>query len=235
MKEDKHLLKKLLRPCREVVLFHSRACRAFYDDQLPDISADTDDDSLYSEIDSLRYSKEYRHVVRQIGDILKSNLNKSDPLQHFADGDFLAGDSLDDLIEVWALDRWKSPTLFEDKQLEVEARRLCKWIYSEIISDELEEWLAIVPAEMVFREFPPLCDLGSFAIVNPSDPGECLGPDAALINLLSSQYGVRFAITPDIRCNYLEHSPMVTQDSPGHSAGRPQLVTKTANVVGDAL
>lgn len=91
------------------------------------------------------------------------------------------------------------------------------------------EWIASVPLERAFEEFPAFTDFGPFAIVNAgrSNP-DC--PDAllrAFQEILTAHMGVTFMDSVEVQESYLYLADHFCKKSGYYIPGRPQLVIAT--------
>lgn len=108
------------------------------------------------------------------------------------------------------------------------ARGFCR-IVNECLEDlAAADWIACVPVEHVFCNFPAFTNFGDFSLVNPgADPEQS---DEELLSrfrsILTTNLGVNFMPHSEVNDSYLRLGEHYHQKSGRYIPGRPQLIVK---------
>ena len=102
-------------------------------------------------------------------------------------------------------------------------------IVNECLDDlAAADWIACVPLEHVFCNFPEFMTFGEFSLVNPgADPAQAVDELLGCFrSILTANFGVNFMPHTEVNDSYLWLGDHYHQKSGHYIPGRPQLIVK---------
>lgn len=156
-----------------------------------------------------RADKAYRRLFKAIADNTPADLKWQSAMWE------IAGSTAE---KVWEQD--------VDEQTYI--RGFCR-IVNECLDDlAAADWIACVPLEHVFCNFPEFTNFGEFSLVNPGADAEQPVDErlARFRSILTTNFGVNFMPHTEVNDSYLRLGDHYHQKSGHYIPGRPQLIVK---------